>query len=711
MKFHMLHRVYLLAGVSYFATAPDVLADPVSLLATAIQGFLLSSTAIAATATGAIATIAANAIVIGGLAAVSLLGGRRGGAIKPSDAKSTFEAADSSVIEGIGRVRVGGMKAFGNTDGSTRWRLVARLQGAIDAIEAYYVGGREVVVDPDGSVTSPPWPKRSGGSWMKIEDKLGTGSETAWSALVTAFPSLWTSAHRVRGIAQSLVTYYNPGLTSGTYLKLYQAGVPDTEWLARASKVYDPRTGLTAWSDNGILACAHVLRRDPAFAFDCFDWDLIAASANKADVLVATKTGTEKRSRVSGMWAWESERGATMQQLMDSAGVVLRMTDAGKIWFDLIDDVPTSEIDFDPVDIVEYSWKSGPEAVERPNVCRLEYYSPERNYDMAEIDLSGIAWARVQDEIDRYGPKYLDIKLPFCPSASQAQRIARRMFALSRADSGVMRTNMVGLAAWGRYYGQITEPDTGDIELISLAAPEIDDEAGLVDIPFAIWPTLSVWNPAVDEADAPDEVPELGYTSDIPQPNAPTAMVQVVYPDTSREFRIGFSLTGTYDLAEANYRTYTSALPNGWTAMTEGTNFAYVAGDLEGVTVDCRVRIFDGEDGSPFSEILNGVVAIDNTAPTMPVASSGGIDAGTLNVSVHGTSLNMVAIRMRKRIYNGILGWGDWFDVVTYAGRPMQDLNFSDSSASQEVQWLLQCLTSDGTEGPGLVYHYTPPAP
>ena len=74
-----------------------------------------------------------------------------------------------------------------------------------------------------------------------------------------------------------------------------------------------------------------------------------------------------------------------------------RCPDAGLIHIRLIDDAPTAEVSFGVRDILEWSWKSGPEAPERPNVCRVRYYSPVRNYEMGEIDMTGIAWARVDD--------------------------------------------------------------------------------------------------------------------------------------------------------------------------------------------------------------------------------------------------------------------------------------------------------------------------
>jgi hypothetical protein len=693
------------------------LADPVSLIATAIHGFLLSSTAVAATAAGTIATIAANVIVGGALVGLSLVGRQRQpGTVKPSDAKGTFESGESSVIEGLGRVRVGGLKAFGNTDGSTRWRLVCRLQGPIDAVEAYFVGGREVTVDPDGDVSSPPW-SRSGGSWMKWEDKKGTGAETAWPALTSAFPELWTSAHRVRGIAQSLVTFFNPGLATDKYLSLYQGGVPDTEWVARASLVYDPRDesadpdnpGTWSWNENGILNAVHVLRRDPAFTSDRFDWPLITTQAVKADISVATKTGTEKRARCWGMWAWEGARKDTMEDILRSIGAEIRLTAEGKIWFELIDDEPLSEIAFDPRDITDLEWMSGPEAVERPNVCRIKYYSPERNYELADIDMTGVTWARIDDELTRYGPKYHDVELPFCPSASQAQRIARRLFLQARADMGVAVSNMVGLAAWGRYYGEIELPDLGDVEKVRLSPPRVDDSRGTVEIPFSVWPSLPAWNPATDEANAPEPLPEMQYESNLSTPNAPTVALQITYPvGGGKEFRIDYNLPGGYSTIEATYRAYTGGLPGAWLGMTELPGIAYVVADVLGLEVDARVRIFDGDDASYWSPLLHTTATEHNSPCGQPDLISGGASGGndgvgSLNVVLEANELRAASIKLQRRVDTGS-GFGAWSTRDEQNVRPGQQRTFADSYAHSSVsvhtvQWKLTTMTSGGVEG------------
>lgn len=714
-------KIVLATTVCYAAMIAHAHADPISLtLGNAIFAALYSI---------GLPGVVANFIAVNGLT-LALAGGAivssfarrpKAGAVNPTEAKSNFESGESSIMEGVGYVRVGGLKNFGNTDGSTRARVISRLHGRIDAIESRFLGGREVTVEPNGDVSSPPW-TRPGGSWCKWLDKLGDKVDTAWPDLVSLFPSLWTSAHILPEIAHSMLLFYNPGLSAPKFLSLYQNGAPESEWVARASRVYDPFNEeclvddeeTWGWTENGILILPHILRRDPAFASDRFNWTLITLEAVKAAANVATLTGTEQRSRLGGIWAWESERGATMQQFLDSAGAIMRLDENGKIWFQLIDDAPEAEIDFTPADQYQLDWKAGPEAIERPNICRIKYYSHERNYELAEITLLefdddglniGAPWAYVADEVDRYGPKYLDIELPFCPSVSQAQRIGRRVFDLARAEAGVMKNHQVGLAAWGLHYATVELPDLGDVLLARIEAPR-DGDSGEVEVPFTVWPQLPAWNPETDEMPGPDLVPEMGYETDMTTPNSPTTAIQVTYPSGgAKEMRMGYALPAQpYNLVEANYRSYTGGLPNAWQSMTEiGGTVAYAAVDLIGQAIDARVRVFNGDDGTLFSPPANLTVVLNNTACGAPGQTATGPDgavdpvAKTLDVTVASNDIQVAALRLR---FNGAT-------VSTINARPYQQVRFTAGPAVASGTWSVVALTTDGTVGAPLNYPVT----
>src|SRR5690606_8567073 len=79
---------------------------------------------------------------------------RRKPSINPGEFKSTFEeTGNQSEIRAIGRVRVGGLKVFGNTKGLNRYRVIAHAKGVWTASEEHYLGGREVTVESNGAVS------------------------------------------------------------------------------------------------------------------------------------------------------------------------------------------------------------------------------------------------------------------------------------------------------------------------------------------------------------------------------------------------------------------------------------------------------------------------------------------------------------------------------------------------------------------------------
>ena len=596
--------------------------------------------------------------------------------IDPGQFKGTFEdTGNQSEIRAIGRVRVGGLRVFGNTKGLNRYRLIAHAKGRWTATEEHFLGGREIAVDPDGTITSPPWARviHNGPlnpptytSWAFIRSKNGGGAETAWPELISEFPDLWTEDHRVRGIFQTLAHYVSPGMDNEEGIRkhqlLYQSGEPPYEVVGRAEAVYDPRDGAQqvnapvtwAWSDNGVLCAAHVLRSFPNIKAGDLDYSDIAAEATKAEATVPSIDGLKPRSKASGFWTSESARGDIMEQVLRSIGAEIIQTEDNRYTMRLIDDQRTPDVTFTDKHIVGIEWRSGPESVERPNVCRVRYYSPERNYEMADIDLTGIAWARVQSEIDRVGEQYYDVDLPFCSDASQAQRIARRLFALARADAGMATLNMAGLAAWGLSTAGIYFPDVDETMTCAIGSPRVDDEAGTVSMPFIVWPDLPAWNPATDEAPAPEPIPDLQYPSDLPTPEAPAEYAQVILPDNSREIRIRYAHADDVIDTEANRRSYVGGNPQTWASMTEyrvGSNwYAYAAADYEGQDADLRVRYIGNDDEiSNFSPYLEArpVAPPDNTPTGAPGLSLRMVNIGTEEFPSYALRADITANELR----------------------------------------------------------------
>ena len=83
---------------------------------------------------------------------------------------------------------------------------------------------------------------------------LGTADQTADAHLMAAFPQKWTAAHRLRGVAY---LYVKAQWNSDVW-----GGVPNISAIVRGKRLYDPRTGITAWSDNPALMVRDYLTSD-----------------------------------------------------------------------------------------------------------------------------------------------------------------------------------------------------------------------------------------------------------------------------------------------------------------------------------------------------------------------------------------------------------------------------------------------------------------
>lgn len=662
-------KTVLLAGASLLAMTAHAHALPAignivisGMLAVGLGGLLPLGTA-AAIGLSALQTIGALA-----LTASSFIRSKPPEA-DPNILKQTTKGAEGHGRYAFGRVMLEGKIAFGNTASYHIHRLILHCFGPIDAVEEYFYDGRSITVEEDGGVSSPPF-ATSGGSRLYLRTKVGDGSEVAWPELKSSYPTLWSDDHRAAGIAQTLLVFLNPGTTSELFPRLLTGGIKSVRVQARVGKCFDPRTDETKWTRNGVLWCAHWISRLPGWSSAMLDWADIGDRADEADELVPVAGGTAPRCTLSGGWDGPLTTDIVLEML-DSAGLEVRETPEGKYTFSWLEDDPATELvmpwsreqDGIASPYIDHDLSAGPEGAKRPNICTLEYFSPERMYEIAEADLSGVAWARVTHDTDVYGDQERRVRLPFCDNVHQASKIARRMFYEGRADSGLIKTTMAGLATWGKRVITIEVPDVGEdfapASLKCRKGPVRTDQADCTcEIPVTIIPAeLQVpWDPMTMEATPPPVLPTFEYESELPIPAAPAAACQIVYPDNSREIRLKFAGVAGGSVAEATRRTYTAGLPTPWASMDEasmGVDWnAYAAADWEGKPADFRVRFFNAEEeGSYWSPLLEKrPLVVDNTTPDEPANVHHDPQAAGKGAVVHATApadLHVAYLRVR----------------------------------------------------------------
>lgn len=134
-----------------------------------------------------------------------------------------------------------------------------------------------------------------GTSRARVTWSLGTSTQAASARLLALFPSKWTSAHQLLGIAYLVVELdYDQDA--------YPTGLPVVSAVIRGAKVYDPSSTTTAWSENPALllraAATHPLcGRLPTAYIDDAAISAAATVADTSTAYVVAGVGTTTRAR------------------------------------------------------------------------------------------------------------------------------------------------------------------------------------------------------------------------------------------------------------------------------------------------------------------------------------------------------------------------------------------------------------------------------
>lgn len=207
----------------------------------------------------------------------------------------------------LGRVRKGGNVFYKASTGAYQKDLylaIALAGHELDAIETIYLNDQEVALDGSGNVLTAPYLVNAtstafgdatgytynlpanyvpgsvygfdatvtvvglvatttvpGGrivyqiidtiSAIQITSHLGAAGQTVDPALQAAFGAAWPSTNTVQGVAYLVVrARYSESA--------FPNGLPTVTAVVRGAKLYDPRTGLTTWSENPALMLRHV---------------------------------------------------------------------------------------------------------------------------------------------------------------------------------------------------------------------------------------------------------------------------------------------------------------------------------------------------------------------------------------------------------------------------------------------------------------------
>lgn len=340
-----------------------------------------------------------------------------------------------------GARRVGGPWALPPTvsgSGNTYLNMIVVLsEGEIEAIDTVYLDG---VASTDSKFTG----------LVTIEKYLGTDGQAASAALIAELPALWTTDHRLAGVAYIYVRL--------KYSSTVWHNVPTITADVRGRKVYDPRTTLTAYSVNPALLVRDYLtntRYGRAVPSSAIDDATFIAVANHNEEIVAIPGGTQVRYQAAGLVNPDDAMIGTLTSMLTACRGTLVFS-GGK--FKLIQDkAATSVFDFTADNIVgEWSVRL-PGKREKMNRVRARFFNPNKEWQ-PDLAIQESTTYRTEDNdlvLER------DVDLPFTADLYRAQQIAQ--IELKQSRIGIVCRFTSTIAA--------TEVEVGDVVTITHDTP------------------------------------------------------------------------------------------------------------------------------------------------------------------------------------------------------------------------------------------------
>lgn len=346
-----------------------------------------------------------------------------------------------------GKTRIGGSIVYLETTESNKYlHIVIAFSGhEINTFETDIVAGNAWIYLNDQKIAySTTSNAVTGGMYankVKVYTKTGTDDQTAFTALDSA-STIWTSNHRLRGIACAYVRLEFDA-------NVFPNGVPNISFVVEGKKVYDPRTTLTAYSNNPALCLADYLC-DTRYGLGAdyateIDETALTTAANICDENVTLAAGgTEKRYTLNGSFDTSVAPETVINNMLSAMGGKLIYTN-GK-WKIIAAAYNTPTLTFDEDDL-----RSGIKI--QSLVSRRELFNGVKGTFKSVADeyiasdfppvISDTYIAQDNDE-----EILKSIELPFTTSPSMAQRLAKIELLKARQQiSLVLPLKLIGLKA------------------------------------------------------------------------------------------------------------------------------------------------------------------------------------------------------------------------------------------------------------------------
>lgn len=437
-----------------------------------------------------------------------------------------------------GRMEVSGAIGFKRNKPATSilHKIILLHDGRIDGFETLKLDDIICLLDGSGYVTNGFIHDAVKRVQIFLHD--GHRDQTVDTTMLADFPGIWTSDHRLRGIAYAVVLCH--GVNVEGFMDAYANGEPTFKATIRGRRLYDPRDASQAlldvdtwiWSDNAALALLDWIAIHPKgyrIPLAKVDVPSFIALANRCDEVVALKLGgSEKRYRIATQVSLKEKRTAVLQRLREACDAHLYPTSDGKwavrggAWSE-----PAVTLDAKLGHWLDLEMRDGQEATSRYNELVLRFLNPDNGYAESECD----PW-QITDDIEFLAGKVKSRPLDLLqvPSYTQARRLAKLMAAYDNpAFIGSGRTNFYGLNVIGERNMTLSWSEWGESTVsdgpfwVERDLAMSDDGAGVQMRLRSAKKSAYAWNPQTEEGNSVPLLPptdlDTTYTEGTPPSN------------------------------------------------------------------------------------------------------------------------------------------------------------------------------------------------
>lgn len=615
-------------------------------LGAAVASAIGSSSAFVATLIGAV-------IVAAGTYLIQAVLYGRSNAPDMESGKTNVKISDPPRWLHCGRARSGGGALFGEFDSQGRWwMLIVHSDEILHPGYSYFLDDEPVTLDSSGYVTQAEFRLKTNKAKDPADaDGQGKGYIRVWTttysetdptppriaALDAAFPTKWTSDHRLVGTTFSVICM--DALDVEHRYKIYRwrgpfgLGEPAVSIAGDWANVYDPRDPDQVLGDrttykktrNAALVWAwfrtHPFGRGKAES--SINWGMIATQADICDQDVVGIEGTQKRYEAGVSIVDSKRRVDAEKEIQLASDAYIFFDETGKSYISVgYWEAPTLAFSRNR-DIMAMSSVEAQDGESETQGVIIKYMEPDANFTVQP----SAAWLNPLYYDPLTTPKFLTVEIQACQNHNQAMRLAKGIGMRSQPRHKIGPTvNLRGLQARHERIVTINYDNTfaGDYEIatnVELDGAGIFTGFGAVPINASRWTLLpgeEQPKPVVDGSEGTVSFPPISGENVYIQDGA----IRIDFPTIPRD---DASYVAEYILTS----DITGDENDPWLPLTININTA-VSGTLQegqSYTVRYRYVVASGAGSAWEYSVLSTDIALP---PSTNLTADGGVGVATV---------------------------------------------------------------------------------